>query len=389
MKTIRIFALLFGLVMASACTDGNFTMNTEIHADGTCSRDIWFKADSATLVDSTQRNNPYLNRVLNSRDWQKTWCVKGPKSDVSAVVENPYPMSQAQYDSVAVLCVDNRKSKSVKDTVLIHARRDFRSVEEMAELCPITVAGRQVSSTPKFEKKFRWFYTEYTYTEAFESFAPAFKIQLCPMYMSETSANYWLTGYPNLAKGFSGAEMKELNENLEQSFGRYVNANRLRDVVEIIGDNYSSIENAPMTWPEMRDKMAFYYYSDSLSGDYVNFEPGKIITKVLHSDVYERALAENPKMVRDERRYSSLYMLGVSCRIKMPGQIVEVAECSNGSIGDNGLFFYRLTGFRLLAPHYEIGVTSREKNVWAYVVTVFFALGLLFFAVRYLWRNGR
>ncbi|MBE6330860.1 MAG: hypothetical protein E7070_00935 [Bacteroidales bacterium] len=389
MKTIRIFALLFGLVMASACTDGNFTMNTEIRADGTCSRDIWFKADSATLVDSTQRNNTYLNRVLSSKDWQKTWRVKGPKSDVSAVVENPYPMSQAQYDSVAVLCADNRKSKSVKDTVLIHARRDFRSVEEMAELCPITVAGRQVSSTPKFEKKFRWFYTEYTYTETFESFAPAFKIQLCPMYMSETSANYWLTGYPNLAKGFSGAEMKELNENLEQSFGRYVNANRLRDVVEIIGDNYSSIENVPMTWPEMRDKMANYYYSDSLSGDYVNFEPEKFITKVLHSDVYEKALAENSKMVRDERLYSSLYMLSVSCSIKMPGQIVEVAECSNGSIGDNGLFFYRLTGFRLLAPHYEIGVTSREKNIWAYVVTVVFALGLLFFAVRYLWRNGR
>ncbi|GEM_PF-931617 len=389
MKTIRIFALLFGLVMASACTDGNFTMNTEIRADGTCSRDIWFKADSATLVDSTQRNNTYLNRVLSSKDWQKTWCVKGSKSDVSAVEEKPYPMSQAQYDSVAVLCADNRKSKSVKDTVLIHARRDFRSVEEMTELCPITVAGRQVSSTPKFEKKFRWFYTEYTYTETFESFAPAFKIQLCPMYMSETSANYWLTGYPNLAKGFSGAEMKELNENLEQSFGRYVNANRLRDVVEIIGDNYSSIENVPMTWPEMRDKMAFYYYSDSLSGDYVNFEPEKFITKVLHSDVYEKALAENSKMVRDERLYSSLYMLGVSCSIKMPGQIVDVAECSNGSIGDNGLFFYRLTGFRLLAPHYEIGVTSREKNIWAYVVTVVFALGLLFFAVRFLWRNGR
>ena len=389
MKTIRIFALLSGLIMASACTDGKFTMNTEIHADGTCSREIRFMADSATLVDSTQRNIPYLNRVLGSQYWQKTWRVKGPKSDVFAGEEMPYPMSQAQYDSVAALCVDNKKSKSVKDTVLVHARRDFRSVEEMAELCPITVAGRQISSAPKFEKKFRWFYTEYTYTERFESFAPAFKIQLCPMYMTEDFANYWLTGYPNLAKGFSGAEMKDLNENLELSFGRYVNANRLRDVVEIIGDNYSSIENAPMAWPEMRDRMAAYYYSDSLSGDYVNFEPEKFITKVLHSDVYEKALAENPKLMRDESLYSSLYMLGVQCCIAMPGQIVDVDECSNGHIGEGGLYYYRLTGFRLLAPHYEIGVTSRERHTWALAITVIFALAMLFFAGRYLWRYGR
>ena len=117
------------LTALTACESGHIDMNTIIHADGTCRREICFKADSAALTKGSINPQSTVLDILNDNDW---------------IYE-------------------------VQDTLWVKAYRDFSSPDEMAEAMPLQVAGQQVKSKAKLEKQFRWFYTDYIYTETFES----------------------------------------------------------------------------------------------------------------------------------------------------------------------------------------------------------------------------
>ena len=124
------------LTTLTACESGHIDMNTIIHADGTCRREICFKADSAALANGSINAHSNVLDILNDNDW----------------------------------------TYEVQDTLWVKAYRDFSSPDEMAEAMPLQVAGQQVKSKAKLEKQFRWFYTDYIYTETFESIAPTFVI---------------------------------------------------------------------------------------------------------------------------------------------------------------------------------------------------------------------
>ena len=256
MKTIRIFALLFGLVMASACTDGNFTMNTEIRADGTCSRDIWVKADSATLVDSTREQTGLVRDVINNAAWQKRVWINDSSDDLS------YPLSPAQYDSLASLL--SAGGKSLADTLSIHASREFSSVGEMAANWPVFIDGERLKAEAKLEKKFRWFYTDYTFCETFECLMPKFGLPLTD-FLTQDEVDFWLKGEPNLFEGVPGMEMSGSLEAYEKIVSRWVNANLCNDDALAIAKYYDSIPNPPMS------RKAFVAKWDSLVRNLDNF----------------------------------------------------------------------------------------------------------------------
>ena len=126
------------LTALTACESGHIDMNTIIHADGTCRREICFKADSVALANGSISAHSNVLDILNDNSW----------------------------------------TYEVQDTSWVKAYRDFSSPDEMAEAMPLQVAGQQVKSKAKLEKQFRWFYTDYIYTETFESIAPTFVIPL-------------------------------------------------------------------------------------------------------------------------------------------------------------------------------------------------------------------
>lgn len=394
MKTIRIFALLFGLVMASACTDGNFTMNTEIRADGTCSRDIWFKADSATLVDSTREQTGLVRDVINNAAWQKRVWINDSSDDLS------YPLSPAQYDSLASLL--SAGGKSLADTLSIHASREFSSVGEMAANWPVFIDGERLKAEAKLEKKFRWFYTDYTFCETFECLMPKFGLPLTD-FLTQDEVDFWLKGEPNLFEGVPGMEMSGSLEAYEKIVSRWVNANLCNDDALAIAKYYDSIPNPPMS------RKAFVAKWDSLVRNLDNFpttwfdKPQYFVFQnAFNSDFYQKlSEIEFWKKKFDEKNSFYVDLMALDCDynvISMPGKIEEapqeVFESNHVPYTyhynhTRSGFHYRLKGYNLLASDYKFVVCSREKNIWAYVVTVVFALGLLFFAVRYLWRNGR
>ena len=339
-KYLFLFAML--LVALSACESGPIDMNTIIHADGTCRREICFKADTAALANGSIKAHSNILDILNNDGW----------------------------------------TYEVQDTLWVKACRDFSSPDEMAEAMPLQVAGHQVRSKAKLEKRFRWFYTDYIYTETFESIAPTFNIPLTN-YMEKDMADYWLTGTPDVMKGYSGLEMKDYLDRMEDAFFHFVNANIMNDLMDVLAEHYDNIPKAPVSKEDfLARKSELIAQADKMSVDGLNFDYEKLLAETFKTEVYSQALKADTVITEawEQRQdiYVSLLMLDVDYQLTMPGGIIEILKCGDGVFRD-GELHYRLNGMRLLAPCYTIKATSSGKNNWALnlsLAIVLMAIGL-------------
>ena len=327
MKRPIILATML-LTALTACDSEHIDMNTIINADGTCRREIRFKADSAALANNSTDAHSNILGILNDDHW----------------------------------------SYEVQDTVWVKACRDFSSLDEMTEALPLQVAGHQVKSKAKLEKRFRWFYTDYIFTETFESIAPTFDIPLTN-YMDKDMADYWLTGNPDVLKGYSGLEMKDYLDKMEDAFLHFVNANILNDLMDVLAEHYAEIPNAPVSKEAfLASKPQLIEQVDQLSTDVMNYEPEKLLTETFGTEAYNQVLKDGTPISEawEQRQevYVSMLTLDVDYQLMMPGGIIELRECVGGVFRDGNLH-YRLSGLRLLAPQYSIQATSCGKNNWA------------------------
>ena len=335
------------LTTLTACESGHVDMNTIIHTDGTCRREICFKADSAALAKGSINAHSNVLDILNDSGWT---C-------------------------------------EVQDTLWVKAYRDFSSPDEMAEAMPLQVAGQQVKSKAKLEKQFRWFYTDYIYTETFESIAPTFVIPLTN-YMEKDMADFWLTGTPDVMKGYSGLEMKDYLDSMEDAYMHFVNANILNDLMDVLAEHYNDITKAPVSKEEfLASKSELIEQADKMSTDVLNFEPEKLLVETFKTEAYNQALKEDSVISEawEQRQniYVSLLMLDVDYQLTMPGGIIEIYKCGDGVFRD-GELHYRLNGMRLLAPCYTIKATSSGKNNWALYLSlaiILLAIGLCIYMV--------
>lgn len=337
------------LTALTACENGHIDMNTIIHADGTCRREICFKADSAALAKGSINAHSNVLDILNDNSW----------------------------------------TYEVQDTFRVKAYRDFSSPDEMAEAMPLQVAGQQVKSKAKLEKQFRWFYTDYIYTETFESIAPTFVIPLTN-YMEKDMADFWLTGTPDVMKGYSGLEMKDYLDSMEDAYLHFVNANILNDLMDVLAEHYDNIPKAPVSKEEfLARKSELIAQADKMPVDGLNFDYEKLLAETFKSEAYKQALKADTVISEAwELRqdiYVSLLMLDVDYQLTMPGGIIEILKCGDGVFRD-GELHYRLNGMRLLAPCYTIKATSSGKNNWALYLSlavVLLAIGLgIYFLFR-------
>jgi len=334
--------LLFLCLLATltACENEHIGMNTIIREDGSCSRVVTFKADSMSLAQGHVGELSNILGILDHDIWQ---C-------------------------------------EIYDTTWVRAQRDFATLDEMAYAIPLQIAGQQIRSKATLEKHFRWFYNDYVFTETFESIAPIFKIPLSN-YMDEETANYWLTGSPDILKGFSGMERKDYLDQMEGKFMQFVNANILNDLMDVLGENYDSIPKPPMDKEEfIGRKMDMIEHIDRIQGSILDFDVEKYLTEVMGTETYIIALKENPTIAQawEQRQgvYVSALTLDVDYQLTLPGGIIKINECGDGVFRD-GELHYRLDGMRLLSPGYTIRATSSGKNNWS----MFLTLLIVIFAV--------
>ena len=368
-KPSRLFAMIaFMAALLSSC-QGDIEMLTIVNEDGSCMREIMVDADRSLLTTGKSDNDdPRVARIEDG--WELYWGYKGDSTRF------PIPMSVDKYDSISR---EVGPSRAVKDTICVYARKEYASVEDMCAGSPMFFADEQAGVDGSLDKEFRWFYTDYVFTEKFSSVADYFSVPVTD-YMSEEEASYWFAGTPDLYAGKPIWRYYELLEDLKEKADRWVFANLYYKLLSGIADRYDLVVEPPVSKDEfvaqLRDvvKQLVSYYPSKL--EYATAR--SVISSHFGSDAYSPFINEDEWKKEELYDFGYLFLFYYDESIVMPGRVID----AGGGIYKDGVVTFTVDAGRFLLNDYEIRVVSRVVNVWAFIVTAALA-SALFVAVVY------
>lgn len=343
----NIFFIIFPCIALLLCScEDRMILHTVIEPDGSCTRALTYKVDpcvSDLHDDSTRVHIDYA--VANDGTWIRT-------------------EEASQTDSFASY---------------ITLTRSFDSVEEMSGQCPLQINGQSIAPECRFDKRFRWFYTEYTFTETYPCLSNYFTVPF-DGFLDEEEARFWLTGEPDLFAGYSGYAMKEIMDNLENEFYAWVGANMLSDAIAMVANHPVLCESLDIT-PERltadRDTLIVFCHQHGLTAN--NFERVDSLLNMFYGTERFTSLSKKEEFASfNVDIYAEISTLSIDYQLDMPGQKIihagmGVHKDRSVSLGHIGLN-YQLRAVSLLVPDYAITATTRSVNVWAFVVTILLAL---------------
>ena len=372
-KPSRLFAMIaFMAALLSSC-QGEIEMLTIVNEDGSCMREIRVEGDRSLLTTGKYDNDDL--RVARIEDgWELYWGYKGDNSRFHI------PMSAEKFDSISR---EVGPSRAVKDTVYVYARKEYASVEDMCAGSPMFFADDQTGVDGSLEKEFRWFYTDYVFTEKFSSVADYFSVPVTD-YMSEEEASYWFAGTPDLYAGKPIWRYYELLEDLKEKADRWVFANLHYKLLSGIADRYDMVVEPPVSKDEfvaqLRDVVKQLASYDPSKLEYATVR--SVISSHFGSDAYSPFINEDVLSDEEDEEldnyFGYLFLFYYDESIVMPGRVID----AGGGIYKDGVVTFTVDAGRFLLKDYEIRVVSRVVNVWAFIVTAALA-SALFVAVVY------
>ena len=261
------------------------------------------------------------------------------------------------------------------DTVTTTFWNAFETVEEMCERTPLQLNGVRLRSKAKLDKRFRWFYTEYTFTETFYCVGDTFKLPATD-YADKAEISYWFTGQPNLIEGMSGAEASQKLSDMEPKITKWLNDNLFKTGFDFIVANYDSIANPPVSreqFIELHDSLANYLLPEGDDILAVNIEDA--LRDFFHSNAYAMFFDEDTPcgqaLNKEFLNSLNIFWFNVPYTLSMPGTVID---SGTGTLQADGTVFYPFTGERLIPQDYTITATSRKTNLWACIVSALIVL---------------
>ena len=375
MKTNRFYIIAAVLVLLITSCNDDSSMLTIINEDGTCSREMSFHPYPKSVM--APPDEPIDNDGLHfNSDWERTWSVVGDST------RHACPMTEAQWDSLRKVF----PKQDVGSHILMHTNRHFKSVAEMSD--SLTKVVRHLfKATASLDTHFKWFYTDYIYTEtyAITDMQQMFTIPL-DRFVSADTASYWFTGQPNLAEDLTGSEQKELLDGIESKISQWMNANTFDYIYTYIAHVFwKDIKNPPVTNGQFLANKDSIVMSPAVANMKIfdELEPvAKILKDYYHTDAFQPIFSEDRHWDRilDHQYMSLKYLMWMKPQLNlvMPGRVID------GGMGkvDGNVISYRFSGERLLPHDYVISATSRVTHVWAYIATILviiIAIGSFFY----------
>ena len=340
MKHVKLGgSLLMAATLFTSCIEQtDVRMHTSINNDGTCTRTVSY----SELASQKAHDSLWAESVVQPAD-----TIRFLRDDLN-------------YSFTSF------KNGDTVTTVLTH---NYQTVEEMTADMPLQLEGQQLQAKSSLEKRFRWFYTDYTFTEVFSNVADIFSHPITD-YVDDDVANFWFTGQPNLLEGLSGAEVSEKIEPIERSVTKWLNDNIFQINFDYILNNYDSVINPPLSrekFIEVRDELEKFILKSG--NDILDADHKKLFKDFFHSDAYAIFFDETPcgnGLMQENIKFCNIFYLSVPYTLTMPGKIIDAGT----GICQNDTVFYSFTGERLIPHDYTISATSRKNNYWAYIVTV-------------------
>ena len=375
MKTSRFYIIAAVLVLLITSCNDDSSMLTIINEDGTCSREMSFhpypQAVMAPVDQSIENDGLHFGS-----DWERTWSVMGDST------RHVCPITEAQWDSLQKVFPNSY----VRSHILMHTKRDFSSVAEMSDSLT-KVVNHLFKATASLDKHFKWFYTDYVYTETYTltDMQQLFPIPL-DRFVSADTASYWFTGQPNLAEDLTGSEQKELLDGIESKISQWMNTNTFDYIYTYIAHVFwKDIKNPPVTNGQFLANKDSIVMSPAVANMKIfdELEPvAKILKDYYHTDAFQPIFSEDRHWDRilDHQYMSLKYLMWMKPQLNLvkPGRVID------GGMGkvDGNVIRYRFSGERLLPHDYVISATSRVTHVWAYIATILviiLAIGSFFY----------
>ena len=365
-KSSKLFVMIaFMAALLSSC-QGDIEMLTIVNEDGSCMREIVVAADRSLLTTGKYDNDdPHVARIEDG--WELYWGYKGDNSRF------PIPMSVEKYDSISR---EVGPSGAVKDTICVYARKEYASVEDMCAGSPMFFVDEQAGAEGSLDKEFRWFYTDYVFTEKFSSVADYFKVPVTD-FMSEEEALYWFSGTPDLYAGKPTWRYYEMLEDLKEKADRWVFANMYYKVLSDIADRYDMVVEPPVSKDEfiaqLGDVVKQLASCDTYKLEYSTAR--SVVSSHFGSDAYSPFINEDEWKkyeISSATAFDYLFLFYYNESIVMPGRVID----DGGGIYKDGVVTFKVDAGRFLLKDYEIRVVSRIVNVWAFIVTAVLASAL-------------
>ena len=362
MKTSRFYIIAAVLVLLITSCNDDSSMLTIINEDGTCSREMSFHPNPQAVMATVDQSIDNDGLHFKS-DWERTWSVMGDST------RHACPMTEAQWDSLRKVFPNS----DVRSHILMHTKRHFGSVAEMSDSLT-KVVNHLFTATASLDKHFKWFYTDYVYTETYTltDMQQLFPIPL-DRFVSADTASYWFTGQPNLAEDLTGSEQKELLDGIESQISKWMNANTFDYIYTYIVKRFwKDIKNPPVGRGQFLANKDSLLMSPAVANMKIFDEPeqvAKILKDYYHTDAFEPLFSEDRPWDRilDHQYMSLKYLMWMKPQLNlvMPGRVIDSGM---GKV-DGNVISYRFSGERLLPHDYVISASSRVTHVWAYIVT--------------------
>jgi len=311
-----VFIPLLLLMFFTGCKDIETT--TEIYADGSCKRTVVIQGDSSAVFESAYPVPTDSTWTIETIDTSKFTYIASKK-----------------FDKVADL-----------DKELNYCR------DKTTELTII----------PELNKKFRWFYTIFSYKETYKTFNKLDHIPFTENFTPEELKIFYSDD--DSTEQAKAIEIKLEDWDLNNTFMEFYN--ELIETAEELKD-----PNVNEVTIKLKKEQIFQFFKDKLyDNPEINDTKLAEFEKVLQAEIKPN-LADKLKNILDKFKEREDYMgeIGLneySSHVILPGLIID----TNAKTVEGNKVSWEIDPKKFIFTDYEMTVESRVVNRWAVVVTI-------------------
>ncbi len=334
---IKCLSILAITILIVSCKNKNYVNTTEVFNDGSCYRTMSLTGDSsialstefAILIDSSWKKNT----ILVNKD-EKSYQIK-----VSKTFKNVNDMNL------------EKPNDSINWSILEHSFH--------------------------LEKKFRWFYTYLTYKEIYKKTNP---FELIPVtdYISQDELLVLKGENTDYLAGRDSAQVEKIRDKITGKAFTWIQASIFEEFNQILISNLNTIGNQAINTKSInngRDTVLTYLQLKDEDISEVLFQVDSMLTiysVCLNTNDFDKLSTANSKafdayIKKGEKLDLMFNMVSDSEKnsVTMPGLLIGT-NCKT-LIGNK--IQWEFNPLKCFFDDYEINVTSRVYNRWAFVVS--------------------
>ena len=174
-------------------------------------------------------------------------------------------------------------------------------------------------------------------------------------------------------------------DDIEGKISHWLNACTMSFIYANVWGHYDKVENPPVSREEFLDLKDSIVMSPAVAKMDLFDNIGQIsniIKDFYHSDAFTPLFSDSTIWVRlleiKYKSYGNLVSMKPTLDYVMPGKVIDAG---NGIV-EGDVVHYKFSSERLIPHPYDVTITSRVTNVWAFVVTalvILLAIGCLFY----------